>query len=201
MTGFGSTSPRRRACNRSEPSAFIAISNSVGTEAARARQIARLPSPLAELRSSGTSADATSSISAPACVEFGPKQRHDHRLSGELALSAALGQAARIAAATAFPLAALGIVGLDVARDENSDGAGWVEIMDMGILVSCAAKPASARSRSAAAPAIFLVRLLQLKPGSGSAASPAGPSLPTNLSRQQDSRRRAAIRQACRAPG
>lgn len=46
------------------------------------------------------------------------------------------------------------IVGLDVMRDDNSDGAGWIEIFDgKGYWSPCAARPAGARSRSAAAPA------------------------------------------------
>lgn len=44
------------------------------------------------------------------------------------------------------------IVGLDVGRDQTEDGRSWIDILDKGSLVTRAASPAGARSRSAVAP-------------------------------------------------
>ncbi len=64
------------------------------------------------------------------------------------------------------------IVGLDLGRDHTEDGRGWIEILDKGLLVTCAARPAGERSRSATARPTRPARSLPSRPGSSSPGSP-----------------------------
>lgn len=92
------------------------------------------------------------------------------------------------------------IVGLDVTRDDNSDGAGWIEIFaDKGVLVTLRGKTGWREVEVGRGSSDLSCPSWRSKPGSGSGASREAP-LPPHLQGQQDRRRRAALRQGCRPP-
>jgi hypothetical protein len=81
------------------------------------------------------------------------------------------------------------LVGLDVARDENSDGAGGSRFWTGVFWSRCMARPAGARSKSAAAPATLHVLLCI---GNLDQARPhrAWPAVPPHFPRQKAARPR-----------
>ncbi|MER9924903.1 hypothetical protein NKJ84_18520 [Mesorhizobium sp. M0048] len=92
------------------------------------------------------------------------------------------------------------IVGLDVTRDDNSDGAGWIEIFaDKGVLVTLRGKTGWREVEVGRGSSDLSCPSWRSKPGSGSGASREAP-LPPHLQGQQDRQRRAALRQGCRPP-
>ena len=57
------------------------------------------------------------------------------------------------------------IVGLVMSPEDSLEGSGWPEFFDDGVLLTLAARPAGARSRSAAARANAPARSRRSKPG------------------------------------